>query len=287
MLYSIMLNSKVAKNHSIKKIELLTSFLKDNDIDICFATKARGNLGFYFKNKIRVSKNIKNPDKIIQTLAHEFAHHINFKLDNNMLINGGSLENLFNISQKNKIKIIQEELLNVTYYVDKNSLFLTLTSHKKLIQEKIISYTKLIEKEYPHFLRSKPFLEFNKYIKNSKAKYLLKYDRVKIISPFWKKTEILSIDNLDSDFKKMPDAFRYYLKLNSLIKKRNRITLKINKLKKYYISPCELFARFIEGLVIDPNYIQDIAPITFEIFISNLLDRYYFNLSQFLNICND
>ena len=41
--------------------------------------------------------------------------------------------------------------------------------------------------------------EFDKYIKKSKAKYLLKYDRVKFISPFLRREEVFSIDSLEKD----------------------------------------------------------------------------------------
>ena len=133
-------------------------------------------------------------------------------------------------------------------------------------------------------MRSKKFKEFDKYIKNSKAKYLLKYDRIKLVSGLLFKTvQVLTIDNLEKDFCDIPPEFAAYIRLKSWQKKQTRISTKINKLKKYYQKPAELFARLVEGLYLDPEYVQKIAPHTCYRFFDLLNRGYYKNLSEVLD----
>ena len=165
----------------------LIKYFKSLGIEVHTSTKARGHQGFYMKNRIDISKNI--PEcRIIPTLLHEFAHYIHSKLEPQMLRTGGSLEVLFN--SKNT-EIYKEELFEITLFVDKNSKCERLEHHKKIVKDKILEQEKIIKKTYPKFQRSKKFKEFDRYIKKSNAKYLLKYDRVKLITGmFFKKTEI-------------------------------------------------------------------------------------------------
>ena len=142
----------------------------------------------------------------------------------------------------------EEELLQVTKFVDTNSHMAKLNEHKEQIKRKIKVFDAQIKKDYPKFMRSKKFKEFNKYIKKSKAKYLLKYDRVKFITPFLRRQEFFSIDNIEMDFPDMPRAFCSYIRLKSAQKKQARISERINRLNKYYSKPAELFARFVEGI---------------------------------------
>ena len=87
-------------------------------------------------------------------------------------------------------------------------------------------------------MRSKKFKEFDRYIKKSEAKYLLKYDRVKLISGvFFKQSKTYSIDNIEQDFTDMPKEFAAYIRLKSYQRKQARVSSKINKLKKYYSKP--------------------------------------------------
>ena len=193
---------------------------------------------------------------------------------------GGTLQAIFGIDTP----IIREELLNVTHFVDKNSLCKKLEYHKTLIKEKIKQYENIIKEDYPKFQRSKQFKEFEKYIKKTDAKYLLKYDRVKLIKGFWlPKTKIYSIDTIEKDFTDMPKAFAAYIRLKSYQKKQSRVSARINKNKKYYSKPTELFARFVEGIYLDEEYIQTIAPTTYEQFKQLLANNFYKDLKNILD----
>ena len=166
----------------------LIKYFKCLGIEVHTSTKARGHQGFYMKNRIDISKNI--PEcRIIPTLLHEFSHYIHSKLEPQMLRTGGSLEVLFD--SKNT-EIYKEELFEITLFVDKNSKCEKLEHHKKIVKDKILEQEKIIKKTYPKFQRSKKFKEFDRYIKKSNAKYLLKYDRVKLITGmFFKKNRNL------------------------------------------------------------------------------------------------
>lgn len=253
----------------------LIKYFKSLGIEIHTTTKARGHHGFFLKNRIDVSKNLPEYKKI-PTLIHEFAHYIHSKLEPDMPKTGGSLEILFKTSNP----IIQSELLKVTNFVDENSLCKKLIQHKNLIKEKIKKQENIIKTDYPKFMRSKRFKEFEKYIKKSDAKYLLRYDRIKLIRGFWKKdAKIFTIDTIEKDFPDMPKAFAAYIRLHSYQKKQARISAKINKNKKYYTKPTELFARFVEGLYIDKQYTQQLAPTAAEIFNQLLDEGYYKDLT--------
>ena len=61
-------------------------FMRDCGIEVKTNTKARGNQGLYQKNRIDLSRNIKE-DKAIEVLVHEFAHHIHYKIDRDFIKN--------------------------------------------------------------------------------------------------------------------------------------------------------------------------------------------------------
>ena len=173
-----------------------------------------------------------------------------------------------------------KELLLVTNFVDENSLCHKLQIHKEQVKKKIKSLEHIIKEDYPKFMRSKKFKDFDKYIKKSKAKYLLKYDRVKFISPFLRHVEIFSIDKLEQDFPEMPKAYCAFIRLKSAQKKQARISSRINSLNKYYAKPTELFSRLVEGLYINPDQTQKLAPFACERFLELLDSGYYFELKN-------
>lgn len=256
----------------------LIKYIKSLGIEVHTSTKARGHHGFFLKNRIDVSKNLPSHRKI-PTLLHEFAHYIHANLEPGMEKTGGTLKVLFKTSDP----IIAKELLKVTHFVDENSLCKRLELHKKLIKEKIKEYEKIVKADYPKFMRSKRFKEFERYIKKSDAKYLLKYDRVKLIRGFWhRQSKIYTIDTIEKDFCDMPKAFAAYIRLRSYQKKQSRVSARINKNKKYYSKPTELFARFVEGLYIDKDYVQELAPTAYEKFIELLDNGYYKELNDIL-----
>lgn len=265
----------------------LINYIKSLGVDIHLNTQARGHQGFFVDGRIDISKKIKE-DRIIPTILHEFAHYIHSKLEGNISRTGGSLEVLFQAknSQENLnsnfLPEIKSELIEVTQFVDENSLCLKLFEHKKRIKKQILDLDKEIKREFPSFQRSKKFKEFNRYIRWSKAKCLLKYDRVCYINLFSKK--IYSTDRIEEDFPEMPKSFVCYIRLNSLQRKQKRVSARINKLNKYYERPTELFARFVEGLYLDKERVEIIAPQAFERFNNLLNQGYYLELQEVLKI---
>lgn len=263
----------------ISKKELI-DFLEGLDIQVKTSTKARGHQGFFFKNRIDVSRHL-HEERAVEVLVHEFAHYIHSKIDTDIYKSGGSLEKIFDLED---IEQIKKELLLVTSIVDKNSRHTTLKRLKNQVNLEIKELQEFIQLDYPNFMRSKKFKEFDRYIRFSKAKYLLKYDRVTLLSPFLKKKTILSVDSVTSDFTDMPKSFAAYIKLKSLQRKQARVSRRINKLNKYYSRPSELFARLVEGLFVDMEKIFEIAPASCERFFDLLNDGYYLEMRDFFEL---
>lgn len=258
----------------------LIKYFRSLGITVHTGTKARGHQGFFLKNRIDISKNIPE-NRVIPTLLHEFAHYIHYKLELDMNKTGGSLETLF----KSSNPIYKEELIKITNFVDNNSLCIRLYEHKDRVKEKIKEYEKIVKLYYPKFQRSKKFSEFEKYIKKSNARYLLKYDRVRLVeNGFFKRTtKLYSVANIEKDFTDMPKAFVAYIRLHSYQKKQSRISARINKYKKYYEKPCELFARLIEGIYLDREWVEAIAPNVTKQFFELLDNGYYLELKHVLD----
>lgn len=254
----------------------LITYFKSLGIQVYTNTKARGHQGFYVKNRIDISKNTKE-ERVIPTLLHEFAHYIHEKLEKGIAKTGGTLEALFCATH---IALIEKELIAVTNFVDENSQCKKLTQHKQLLKDKIKKQESIIKIYYPNFMRSKKFKEFDKFIRKSKAKHLLRYDRVKFVSRFLRHIEILSIDNLELDFPEMPTAYCAYIRLKSLQRKQARNSRRINQLNKYYAKPTELFARLVEGLYLDSERTKTVAPLACERFFELLEKGYYFELQD-------
>lgn len=279
----------------------LIKYFKSLGIEVYTSTKARGHQGLFLKNRIDISKNTKE-ERIIPTLLHEFAHYIHSKLEPDMVKTGGSLEVLFDVEgkkagrQEGKLfnlspvhpftysTQITAELWQVTLFVDNHAKCLNLIEHKEQVKKKIKFYEAEIKKDYPNFMRSKKCKEFDKFIKKSKAKYLLKYDRVKFITPFLRREEFYSIDNMENDFPDMPAAFCAYIRLKSNTRKQARISARINKLDKYYKKPTELFSRLVEGLYIDKARTLTLAPYTTQRFFELLEQNYYYELKHVFEI---
>ena len=264
-----------------EKSKDLIKFLRSIGLEVHTSTKARGHQGFYIKNRIDISKNISS-ERFIPTLLHEFAHYIHSQIEPFMENTGGSLEVIFD---DNNIEFYEKELIEITKIVDKNSKFEKLLNHKNLVKDEIKKYENIIKKHYPKFMRSKKFKEFDKYIKGSNAKYLLKHDRVKLITGGYRaKTEIFSIDNIEKDFCDMPEAFAAYIRLKSCQRRQSRISSRINRLEKYYSKPTELFARFVEGLYINAETVKKIAPNSYKRFFDLMNSGYYKELSKITDL---
>ena len=255
------------------KIIDIVEYMQKLGLDVNFNTQARGNQVFFLKKRIDISK--KTPqNKILNVLLHEFAHFIHSEIEPNLYKTKGSLEIIFNTKDD-----IFEELVSVTNFIDENSKFTLLKEHRSKVKSKILEQEKIIKNYYPKFQRSKKFSEFNRFIRFSKAKYLLKYDRVKYITPILRRIEYYSIDNLERDFNLSP-AFCAYIRLRSYQRKQARISAKINRLKKYYYSPTELFARFVEGYYENKTRLRELAPKSFAAFECGMQNGYYKSLPQ-------
>ena len=270
------MNTIMAQKIKPEKKELIRYF-KSLGLVVHTSTKARGHQGFFLKGRIDISKDTKE-SRVVPTLLHEFAHYIHSKIEPNIGLTGGSLSVIF---QTDNIDVLRDELIKVTNFVDKNSLCVRLYEHKDRVKQKINEYDKIIKNYYPKFQRSKKFKEFDKFIKKSNARYLLKYDRVKVIDRgFFKRSiKIYTIDNIEKDFDMSP-AFAAYIRLKSYTRKQARISARINKYKKYYEKPSELFARLVEGIYLDREWVEAIAPNVVKQFYILLKEGYYKELEN-------
>lgn len=259
----------------------VVEFLRSLNIEVKTNTKARGNNGLYQKNRIDIARGLKE-EEAIEVLVHEFAHHIHYKIDKDFLKKGGSLHNLFNT---NEVETIRAELVNVTNLIDKNSRLKIFLNAKEEAANQIKGMQSAIKRDYPEFLRSKKFVEFEKYIKNSDAKYLVKYDAIRLMQGFFfKKERVLTVKNLENDFPDMPKAFQLYIRLCSMQRKQTKLARRINKLNKYYEKPTELFARFVQGYFSTPETISTVAPTATKRFKELLAIGYYKELKDFFEI---
>lgn len=265
---------KVQCNENINKEELL-NYLRSLGLNVNIKTKARGNKGFFSGNRIDISKNIEK-ERFIDTLAHEFVHYIHSKIEPENFKKGGSLKVLFNCDNINDI---ENELIRVTNFIDPNSKLEKLLAIKNEYKKRIKTKENRIKSVCPDFQRSKPYKPFDKAIKKSKAKYLLKYDRIRLITPFLRRVEQYSISTAHIDFPELRPEFIDILKLKSMQKKQANNSRRINKYKKYYNSPSELFARFVQSLVYDEKTTKTLAPKTCERFYELLNIGCYKELS--------
>lgn len=257
-------------------------FLQEQGITVKTNTKARGNLGIYFNNRIDIST-MTPESRRLSVLAHEYAHKVHYDIETTNFKTGGTLEKIFNTENISEIK---SELVKITNFVDENSKLIKINAQKEELKQKIKTYENIIKKDYPEFKRSYPFKEINSYFRKTKspAKYLLKYPNIKIKEKFLfiSKDVSYSINTLDKDFEEMPESFRAYIKLKNIEKQYKKVLRYKNKAQNYYEKPTELFSRFIEGLFIDKAYIQKLAPVSYSKFYSLLNANYYGNLKKLL-----
>lgn len=259
------------------KFKDMVNYLRDLGIIVHTNTKARGHQGFFLKNRIDISHSLSDKRKI-EVLIHEFTHYIHSLIDESVYAKHGSLNVLFPNSDISKI---EEELYNVTKFVDNNKTSMLLESQKETILNDIKILDSNIKANYPDFKRSYQYTLFEKIIKKTDAKYLLKYDRIQIKGIFFN-DKVYSIQSIDTDFSQLDANVRDYIKLKAKQRKLKRISSRINKLEKYYKRPTELFARFVEGLFIDTNRITEIAPYTYLVFCKELSNNKYMALSDFI-----
>ena len=231
-------------------------YLKSLGIDVHNNTKARGHHGFCSQNRIDVDKNLDDVSAS-KVLMHEFAHYVHFQLEPSLLSNGGSLKVLF---KTDDTALIESELFKLSLKVFDSRVLNKIETMKADINNKIKEHKKIIVASFPNFKICSKFKEFNKFIKHSDAKYLLKYDRVQIKKFWFSKKRIISIDSLNKDFPDMPEAFSSYIILKSKQRFLKRINSRINKINRYYNNSSELFARFVEMYYMNPDKAHRLAP---------------------------
>lgn len=264
-----------------EKFKILVSFVKDCGIEVNTRTRARGHQGFFMKNRIDISS-VLDTERKIEVLLHEFAHYIHYRLEPDVARNHGSLSVLF---KSENTKIIEKELIEVTKFVDKNTVLSRLNEMKNKEKARIKELDTKIKSKYPDFKRSSQYKKFDTPLKRCDAKYLLKYDRVKVRTPFTGKLKTYSTNDFLFDFPQFDEYFEAYINLKSRQRMLKRISSRINRLNKYYSRPSELFARFVEGLYINREEVQNLAPISCGYFFELLNEGYYEKLEDLFDLC--
>lgn len=259
-------------------------FLSNLGIDVHFDTKARGNAGFFTGSRIDVSKNL-SENKAKDVLLHEFAHYVHFKLEPNMAKTHGSLEKIFDTDEKLIVDEIENELFQITLIVFNGETTRRIKALKENLNEKIKTEREIIKKYYPSFQVGEKFKDFNRYIRFSSAKYLLKYDKVIVRGGWFTMDTTISVKTIEDDFPKMPEAFVAYIRMKSYERHRNRLNSRNARINKYLKQPTELFARFFQFYCSDVDGAKMLAPVAVQRFEKLFNEGYYPCLKDFMAIC--
>lgn len=211
--------------------------------------KARGNKGFFRGTnngayRIDISKNI-SEEETLSVLLHEFAHFVHFKHDKTL----SSLDFAFDTMTD----AMNEELVNVTIKKIPKSEAKALFDKKDKLSAEIKEMSTQIKQTYPDFKLSVPYKKFERHF-CLPVKYLLKYDKINF------NNTIYSVENLSKDFYELSNEEILYVKIKAKQRMINRINGRISKLNRYYNSPTELFARFVELFYSDRQCAELIAP---------------------------
>lgn len=257
--------------------EELVKYLKSLGIDVRLNTKARGHSGFCTGRRIDISKDLTD-EKAVEVLLHEFAHYVHFKIEPEITKTRGSLQKLFNTHD---ISEIENELFQITLIVFDNTPIRRMLAIKETLNSKIKTEREFIKSDYPEFQTTKKFRDFEKFIKYSHARYLLKYDRVLIKGGWFRQDRLLSVKTLSQDFPTMPKAFAAYIKMKSFERRRNRLNARISKINRYLKQPTELFARFFELFCTDNEAVKNLAPQAYRRFMELKNSGYYPFLSDY------
>ena len=257
------------------------NFLEKAGIEVHLNTKARGNSGFCTGKRIDISKDLPK-EQVTDVLLHEFAHFVHFKLEPDIVKTDGTLEKLFDT---NDVKEIENELYQITLIVFDSIQLRKIEKLKDAVTEKIAAEREIIKKDYPDFQTGRKFPQFEKYIKHSNAKYLLKYDCVIIKGGWFSHNVTISIKSIDDDFPSMPKAFSAYIKMKSYERKRNRLNARKSKFIRYLKKPTELFARFFQFCCTDIEAAENLAPTAFKRFRQLKKEGYYPYLNDFESEC--
>lgn len=243
------------------RITELVQYLESLGIEVNIGkNKARGNKGLFKvcseKFRIDIAKG-QSDETILKTLIHEFAHFIHYNYDKTLQ----SLDFIIVDSED-----LTEELIRLTVdSIPKDSIS-PIFNQKESIKNEIKSISKNISNIYPDFKISEPFKPIEQRIKKTNLRYLLKYDKVKLIEGF--SIKFYSINDLDA-----PLEIKNYLKLKSLQRALKRVNSKITRLNKYYNSPTELFARALEIYITNRESFIEKAPVLVQYFDNTELSQ--------------
>lgn len=261
-----------------RKLKPIIDFCRSCGVEVNTSTRARGHQGVFLhdnRDLKRIDISSKLPEnRLLPVIAHEFAHFFHYSIDKEF----GGLDKIFGLKED----ILLEELEAVTAHIAGDVVQNSVGTEKEKIKQQLKHYESIIKKEYPDFKRTGKFVEFERYIKRSDARFLLKYDRVKVFS--WFKYVVYSIDRLREDFPDMPEAFVAYINLRALQRRQRRISGRLRKMKNYYAKHSELFARFVEAYVIDKEKVRTLAPNVYEAFNERLEYKSFKDLRGLLEL---
>ena len=176
-------------------------------------------------------------------------HFVHYKYDKTLK----SLDFIF----KDYNSDYENELINLTVDLIPKKSIAPLFEQKEELKAKIKTYSAELKQSYPDFSLSEPFKPLENKIKKYDFKYLLKYDKVKVIKGF--SSKIYSIQILENEGFDDEEILNY-LKLKSVQRMIRRINSKISRLNRYYNSPTELLARSFEYYIKDEASMKNYAP---------------------------
>ncbi len=209
--------------------------------------KARGHKGLFMhkfnSSRIDISDDVEC-DKILSVILHEFAHYIHHTYDKTL----NSLDFIFDDYTDN----LREELIKITVNEIPKDFAQSLYNKKESLNAELKELTSDMKKLCPDFKLSERNKKIEKSI-NYPFKYLLKYDRVKFMSRIYSVCEAGEYG--------LGDEAKLYLCIKSKQRAIKRINSKISRLNKYYNSPAELFARFLDAYYTKSEYTNLNAPL--------------------------
>ena len=208
--------------------------------------KARGHKGIFMQgvnvSRIDIAHNVEK-EKIPSVIVHEFAHYIHYQYDKSLK----SLDFIFSDFNDD----LKEELIQITIEEVPKEFASALYLKKENLNTELKLLINQIRNFYPDFKLTEKNKKIEQRIKFPFT-YLLKYDRVKISD------KLYSIGNAVAYG--LGDAELLYIKIRAKQRAVRRINSRISRLNKYYNSPSELFARFLDAYYTNSDYAYRIAP---------------------------
>lgn len=260
-----------------KEFNEMARFVSELGISVKTNTRARGHQGFFMNGRIDISS-VLDVQRKKEVLVHEFAHFVHSLVEPDVMRTHGTIERLFLTENTD---IIEQELFEVTYDGGNIPALSKISKLKNAVSENIKRIDAKIKTKYPDFKRSEAFLPIERVVKKTDAKYLLKYDRVKIKGGMWGKDKIFSVHDIERNFPDFDECVVNYIILKSQQRYLRRLSSRASRLNRYFRRPSELFARFVEGLYADPERVRTIAPTACSRFFELLDARHYPYLKEF------